>query len=485
MSTRTNCSNRWKPWLSAGQSGPAPSGDALLAVANIAALAALDTSTIDDGGVVSVKSVLDLFMLDKTSALAPDGITVVAASGGGNWLRLEISSREWILQPTWYIDAVGGNDENSGAGAANSLKTFAEWKRRVGRRLEIPQTINLENDIAEDMLFDQDGVIGVYIVIQGQRTVLYSGSVTASQAYNPATSTDGQITDGAIPVSWTASGLVDKLIVKKTGTGAGSCGWVAKDMGAQTARYSPLLDANTYTVYDFANGDTFDVVSLTKVTGNFVSTGSANVMPVDLEITGTGYDECMCRDGGWYFPTYCNITSPYVLSVGGGYADYQGCRIKPGNQRIVSGWGGTQYFDACLLKGIVDIKYDGYAGVLTNTIAQGDVGGGTITVNVVASQVVFPDSGGWFASFDDPTATPTLQVTRGSSLYLNNYFWGFGASPTYAVVVAGASTISYNPGAKPSFVGATVRDVDVAGLNRTYAQLPVHNASKMCGVVEL
>jgi hypothetical protein len=81
MSGPAFANNRFLPRAQPATGGPAPGGDSLVAVPNIAALVALDDTAVDDGGVVSVKSVLDLWMLDKTDVTTPiDGITSVLAA---------------------------------------------------------------------------------------------------------------------------------------------------------------------------------------------------------------------------------------------------------------------------------------------------------------------------------------------------------------------------------------------------------------------
>jgi len=482
MSTRANCSNRYKPWLLPGTgSGPAPSGDALLAVPNIAALMALDTTTIDDGGVVAVKSVMDEFMLDKTSTLVADGITVVPASGGGNWLRLEIPSQKWLLQPTFYIDPIMGNDENTGLTAGVPLSTFAEWKRRVGTRLEIPQTLYIQNDLTEDLLFDMDNE-QVYVVVQGVRTVLYSGTVTAAQVWSPSgPTTDGQVTDAAIPVSWTASGLVDKLLVLTSGPSAGAAGWVAKDLGAKTARYSPLIDANTYATYDLAIADTFDVVDLTTVNGDFVVVGACQVIPIDLSFRSPlGSDVFKARGPSQVFPIYCDIEMPFIGVEQSSYVDFIGCRLKGTvNQFIFVVESGTCYLDACLMKSYLRCQRAGVAVCTVKTLAQGDVGGPWVGISMLSNGYLAIQE--WYAIYDEPTTGPALR-NDGGMAGLYDYLWGNGGASSFGVLVFGASSVVYTQ--VPTYGPAVVQDTSIGGLQRPYASLPVHNASKMCGIVQ-
>ncbi len=99
-----------------------------ISVVDLAALAALGASTPNLCWVESLKC---YWHRDLASVLAPDGITVVAALGGGNWERIvPTTSLDWLSQAAWAIDPVGGDDENNG-GPGAPLATTAELDRRL------------------------------------------------------------------------------------------------------------------------------------------------------------------------------------------------------------------------------------------------------------------------------------------------------------------------------------------------------------------
>lgn len=81
-----------------------------------------------------VQSVWDYWSydpFDNTSTI--DNITVASTDTGiGRWHRMDIADQKWIQQTAWFVDPVGGNDENDGATALTALKTHAEYNRRVG-----------------------------------------------------------------------------------------------------------------------------------------------------------------------------------------------------------------------------------------------------------------------------------------------------------------------------------------------------------------
>lgn len=69
-------------------------------------------------------------------ALATDGITVVNGTGVAlaQWIREQTAGylQAALLQATWFVDPLNGNDESSGIDTSNTIKTFAEMYRRFG-----------------------------------------------------------------------------------------------------------------------------------------------------------------------------------------------------------------------------------------------------------------------------------------------------------------------------------------------------------------
>ena len=57
------------------------------------------TTSLEDGTIVYVRSVEDLFVLEKAVALTVDGITVVnTLVGTGQWTRRNVGSQRWLQQ---------------------------------------------------------------------------------------------------------------------------------------------------------------------------------------------------------------------------------------------------------------------------------------------------------------------------------------------------------------------------------------------------
>lgn len=245
-----------------------------IVLADVAALSLVDDARIVDRTVVAVATLQDVFVLDKSSTLGADGITIVATlSGTGRWLRYELASRQWRDTATWHINSATGSDENRGDSAGAALATHAELMRRLGRLIDTIHIVNIDSNLTEDILInhthDRSGAFAVGgIIYRGSRTTARSGTITAATPYDPSTDQDGQIEDTGI-VNWSAD--VDRMIVLTSGANAGAFAWIASDLtsgGNATARHSPFMTGAFGSVIDPAVGDDYDIVTLTQITGN-------------------------------------------------------------------------------------------------------------------------------------------------------------------------------------------------------------------------
>jgi hypothetical protein len=488
-------SNRFYPRANITSGGPTPSGDALLAVANVAALQILDDTTIDDGGVVSMKSVLDLWILDKSSALAVDNITVVLPSSGtGRWIRLNIPNLTWQLQAIWYVNEATGNDENTGASSLAPLATWDEYQRRVGEGpLTVSHTVNLVGTITQDIDVNtimDDGANA--ITLQGVRSAaLYSGSVTAKQAQNAATNTDLQITDAALPVSWTASGLVDKLCVLTSGPNAGAAGWIVRDMGAKTARITKFYDDTAGTYVEPAVGETFDVVDLGLVEGALLGINGGNVrcQVRDLRFVNPGALVLSLEGGNWGF-FFCDLEggsinlsgssqqSSFVAAVG-----VVSTRLQATNF-ILNERATANLYNAYLASGIT-MRTHGTITVSGDTVYQYKGIGAPFAMRANGGSRFSIRSGGTFGVFDmTVVGQRALLASINGVAMLFGYIWGYGNTFDYALEARASGAIVYDAAFTPVVATGAVRDCLIGNLGRNYGVLPVSNLSKLCGIVQ-
>jgi hypothetical protein len=485
--------NRYFPRAQpAAGSGPV-TGDSLLAVPNIAALVALDDTTIDDGGVVSVKSVLDLWMLDKTSPLVPDGITVVAAPTAGNWVRMLLPSLTWQLQTTWYINEGLGNDENTGVSSLAPLATWAEYSRRVGEGpLTVSHTVNFvgltTQDIHVNTLMIDDSVD---ITLQGVRSAaLYSGSVTGLQAQVAATNTDLQVTDAAIPVSWTASGLVDKLYVLTSGPNTGAAGWVVKDVGGKTARLTKAYNEGAGTYVEPGVAETFDVVDLGFIEGALrgINGGNLQVVVRDLRFLNAAAVVFETQGGDWSF-VFSDIEGGVVNLSGASQESSFATAVSVTATRLqgtsfILNDRSTVNFNAAYLASGLTMRSSGVLLINWDSVMQYKGVGAGFGISAVGQSRVHLRPNATFGVFDLPGAgNRALRMSSGGTGRLQNYLWGYGNTFDYAIEVHPHSAVEYDTGFKPVVVAGALNDTIVGGLPRAYVTLPSTNVTQIAGIV--
>lgn len=100
---------------------------------------------LKDGQTVYVKSIDRFFTWHLGFAGSADGLRSFADDGEtGYFLHLPIASKEWIEKTTWYISALG-DDENPGTNAL-PIATFKEWLTRTKGYYKDGTVINLVPD---------------------------------------------------------------------------------------------------------------------------------------------------------------------------------------------------------------------------------------------------------------------------------------------------------------------------------------------------
>ncbi len=454
------------------------SGSSLTA-ANITAMSALDDSDLDNGSSAYILSVGDYFILDKTSTLTADAITVaVTLSGTGRWIRQNASSIKWVNQATWYINASSGNDENSGVSSGAALQTHDEFMRRISRHT-ITQTIdvfivgNYTDDVNINVTFDNDTL--VFLNYWGVITPIFTSTFTGVTNYNAASQQEDIVTDTAIPTSWTASSLVNKLIRVTSGTGAGAYAAVAKDLGTKQARISRWYDVLNFTEMTVGIGDTYEVYTVNKFGGTVVLDvkGVGQVYFSDLDLATTDVTHGVNAIRGTSFMIGCHLNGLDIEST----AEQVGliaCRIKNGCRTN----GSNIIMDACLAvrdtTAAIQSRENGRIFINTATMCQGTGG-------------VSVDPRG-FISVDEPLAifdcTTAMTVGNSGVLELNDYLWGKGVSTT-GIDVKANGAVSYDPAKVPAWVSsAPTNYVLSGGVSVASTEIPFFNLAKNAAIVE-
>lgn len=207
-----------------------------------------------------VKSVRDMFYLDRTNAQTADGITIVTATGGGRWIRMLFADEFWGTQTTWFIDTANvsttATDEATGVDGTHQLRTRAEFHRRF-RATTAATTVTVTGSLVGTDTFVAPLITTLAAPVNwvGVPVALFSGTVTGYVARSGAGSQPTTMTIAALPASWTASGLVDQIIECVDG-GTTIRAVVVADLGTRTAWLSPPINQGNTQDQVFINGTT-------------------------------------------------------------------------------------------------------------------------------------------------------------------------------------------------------------------------------------
>lgn len=163
-------------------------------------------------------------------------------------------------QATWWVDPINGKNSSDGKTQGTALNTRGEFYRRMAG---VTLTQNVNVNITSDLKAGDTHVSTIYAPNPLSLTftavpaaALFSGIITGYTGANPAGNVVTQMTIAGLPVSWTASGLLGKLI-RKRDKSIVAC--VVSDLGAKTAHISPPLNPTTLVGANFSIGDTVDV----------------------------------------------------------------------------------------------------------------------------------------------------------------------------------------------------------------------------------
>ena len=157
-------------------------------------------------------------------------------------------------QPAFFIDGsnVSGlaSNSNDGLTLLTPLLTRGEYYRRMfGVTLTVNQIVTIMSDLLAGDIFQSEIITRLNFSLNwvGLPTSIFTGAVTQYVVRNGATSQITQMAIATIPVSWTASGLVGKIIEFDNGAGTIIRSIVLADLGnllagEPTAQLSPPIN---------------------------------------------------------------------------------------------------------------------------------------------------------------------------------------------------------------------------------------------------
>lgn len=423
--------------------------------AQLSALTPPATGSVD----ALVRSVRDVFYLDRTSTLTADGITVVTALGGGRWIRRGFADAFWMTQATWKVDPSGGNDEAAGD-PAHALKTRSEFARRTwGLRMLSDMQVQIaaslpagDNLTPNPISWDHDFFTLTYT---GTPISLFTGTVSSPYtARNGATAQPTLMVVNSLSGTWSNSGtggvtLVNHLVEKTDGLGHFTRAVVVNDQGSKTAWLSPPLSEALVQDVVYSVGDTINVYDYPDLGGTYETIRGGSVKYQYLKsqfwqhFSGNVQFE-QCSGPGRSYGGHCVLTNHYsgggAVSPGGTWYSEAGTTtsVAGGKVRLISAYAGVR-----INRHVT--TYGDTATTETNDNAAGLQSENAGTISAVAG-VDVEYLGGW--------AAIKMVSSHGGSIYLGGHLYGTIASGTRALYIQGRGhTISLSN--TPSLGGIT------------------------------
>lgn len=290
-------------------------------VANVAALALVDTATFTDLAKCTVRTLLDTWTLIRADSRTPNGITIVAAKSGaatnGNWVRDETHHPDWLLVTDWYVTS-GGNDEALGD-ATHQLASPEEVLRRIGTDAKLPAatTLHIQSTLSSTKPLDipRSVKVPLGLTIVGTPTQVATGTLTFFANCSATGATKYKVTDTGL-----AGGFgphVGRLMRLNTGAyffiGADLGGGIAEISTPGSSVPGGGVTSQLFAAFTQATpavGNTYEILTLPQVTVRaVVPDGPVYSTFIDYRCSGLG--------GVAGYISACKIDNSFLHAPGG------------------------------------------------------------------------------------------------------------------------------------------------------------------------
>jgi hypothetical protein len=258
--------------------------------------------------------------------LAGSGTRCVATDSGGNVLPMSYPCSGYRsdlpLSTTWFVDPVNGSDvaSNPGTSSATALKTLQELARRWwNATISTNTTVTILGNVPSSDLASWNFTIvpNVNVVFRGSlgpttgfggatiNNTLYIGSVTAfTGASSTPAADDIEMTDSAIPTSFTASGLLANGVIFRRLVPSELEWYALKDLGGKTIRMtSPMLNSSPATFQSMTVGNAYSAYAMWTFPGQTFNVAEPSDVTLDsLTETGSIDSRAVGRSRVWHQP---------------------------------------------------------------------------------------------------------------------------------------------------------------------------------------
>ncbi len=335
-------------------------------VTSIAELKAINLQNVNNGTSIYLTSVRDCFVYNAINTDTDDGISIIQpTTGAGRWIRNCYTNNVWVLQTTWYIDPINGDDENDGLTSGTAIKTHREYERRTGTESPSPTAdtnIYILNPFPYDPLIHfqrrvPTGLVVTRIMYHGSQTVSHTGTFSSVTARSASTNVQCTVADGTF--NWTP--YVGKMIRVPA---RNAYAFIIKNLGAGSARLSTWATGDVFSMAEVTTvtaGDTYEIVELQSFGGIFIASPDINTSSLsfydfqfdDFQIgmfCELVFIRCNFADAAnqTYFTNACRIVM-FLCRVAAGLELQDGC-VGFGYYTVGGGRWAAGKFSRCVLE---------------------------------------------------------------------------------------------------------------------------------------
>jgi hypothetical protein len=412
----------------------------------------------------------------------------VIAGSGGQWVRRRIADPGWCAQAAWVIDPATGSDLASGA-PGDPLATWGEFSARTNEGIwTVSPSISIIGDLDEN-------ITGSWVLDERTITVAgptppalaagiistFSNSVPASQAKVTLTDTGANF-----------AGVAGKQLLITSGAAAGGRAWIA-DIPSSTSLSLCSRPMRNGAAVTPAPGDAYEILGdLVRVKGLSVATNGSGLAPPAVGQALMRVNSLWIGKNVLGVPT--DARSQISLAGSVPLCVVEGCKLSVSFLQSARSQANRNGFVNCFVDSEVlpimgDVSWVGGGGIAAIAVQFG----GRMTIateqalwQAPSSWVVFGDlrasvSVGVFSSSN---ATAALALRDQGRVVLSGAAQLFGNGNTgFGIEVPGGCFMSYGT-VKPNITGAA-GDSRIGGVVTAYADVPVFNTAKACGIVAL
>lgn len=388
-----------------------------------------------------------------------------------------------LSQATWFIDAVGGDDTNTGLGGS-PIKTWREFMERIdGGCIQQFTTVTVMSDLDEVIYLHGD-------FTKGLNVVGHVGETSSSSTIRSIVDWKRSNTAGQMNIMNFSGNLGEPIMC----TNPDTITWLVKDLAENNYRHAPAFDSSTYSERIPEKNEIVGRLvfkQMGPLTGNF--TGAVGFSKLHFAGDGTNWmpTMSMTSSGSNVFFVHCKFSTEHYWNHGGTTLAY-GCFFD--SPYTIKTFGGHSTYDTCCFAQTV--KVDGQGSNVSfygrNLFQSGFVGNRPVNILSINHGMVQAKNGSDLIMCDNTSAaSPALNITKGGNFHFgdDSALWGFGWATGIVRVTAGSKIMFHDSTSFGNYaLLSTTSGTEVAYGSNTTTKAAVGTAgvvesARMCGVI--